>query len=148
MFIKTRKKANVSEFIPKNPGKYVGRYPILVRSSWERLFMQWLDVNEGVKEWSSENIQIHYHDPVQMKTRRYYPDFFMKNQDNTRFLIEIKPSRDTFVPKKRGNMTLHQKVIREQVYLTNQAKFRAAEDYCRKAGMEFCILTEKELFGK
>lgn len=79
MFIKTRQNKNTSEFVPKNPRKYIGRYPILARSSWERMFAQWLDLQESIIKWSSESIQIRYFDPVQQKIRRYYPDFFFGN---------------------------------------------------------------------
>ena len=147
MFIKTRKKANVSEFIPKNPGKYVGRYPILVRSSWERMFAQWLDLTESIVKWSSESIQILYFDPVLQKRRRYYPDFFFATKDGNKYITEIKPKKD-IVFSKKGKVDAVKKFMREKVCITNQAKFKAAEDYCRKAGFKFKILTETELFNK
>jgi len=111
------------------------------------MFAQWLDLTESIIKWSSESIQINYYDPVQGKVRRYYPDFFFEVRDGKRFIIEVKPKRDMVLAKK-GKINKAQKMMREQVYLTNQAKFRAAEDYCKKAGFEFKILTEKELFNK
>jgi hypothetical protein len=147
MFIKTRVNDNTSEFRPTNPQKYIGRFPILIRSSWERMFAQWLDLTPSVIKWSSESIQIPYYDPVQRKKRRYYPDFYFEVQGGKRYIIEVKPKRDIILSKK-GRLNKAQKMMREQVYTTNQAKFRAAEDYCKKAGVEFKILTEKELFNK
>ena len=46
---------------PKNVSKYVGDpEKIIYRSSWERKFMIWLDLNDSVLEWSSEPIAIKY----------------------------------------------------------------------------------------
>lgn len=141
---------NISQFIPKNPKKYIGSYPILCRSTWERMFYQWCDVNNLIVKWSSENIAIRYWDPVQQRTRRYYPDAYIKilnkNNDCDEYIIEIKPAKETKPPVKRGRMT--EKTFRWQqaVWATNQAKFKAAREYCQKLGMNFKILTEKQLF--
>jgi hypothetical protein len=37
-------------------------------------------------------------------------------------------------------------IIREQTFLINRAKFKAAEEYCKKLGMKFVVITEKDLF--
>ena len=145
----TRK--NIGQYIPKNPNKYVGQYPIVVRSTWERKFCQWLDVNFTVLEWSSENIVVPYYDPVRMKYRRYFPDFWMKikNKDDTidKYIVEIKPLSECAPPKK-GRKTAKTLRLQEATYLTNQAKFRAADGYCQKMGYKFKIMTERELFNK
>jgi len=39
-------------------------------------------------------------------------------------------------------------LMQESTYLTNQAKFKAARQYCDKLGYNFRIITEKQLFGK
>ena len=145
-FIK-RKKNNQGQFIPRFPEKYKGRYPIVVRSSWERLFCQWLDSNEGILEWSSEGICIPYYDPVQMKKRRYYPDFWIKT-NRGKFLVEVKPYKEIKPPSKRGNKTTKTKIHQEATYITNIAKWKAAEQYCKKMNLQWKILTEKELFKK
>ena len=145
-FIKSRNRKNIKEYIPKNPQYYKGRYPICCRSNWEYRFCQWLDVNPNVAEWSSEGISIHYYDPVQMKKRRYYPDFLIKNIDGQRFLIEIKPHRETKPPSKQGRKSKKTQLYQEATYLTNKAKFEAAERYCNKMNWKFKLITEKELF--
>jgi hypothetical protein len=148
-YIKRRRK-NVGEFIPKTPGKYIGEYPILVRSSWERMFFQWCDRNNAVKKWASENIAIPYYDPTTLHhgkpaLRRYYPDVYME-VGGKRYLVEIKPLRETRPPRrgKKSANTLMERTIR---YKRNAAKFKAASAYCKKLGMEFKVLTEKELFN-
>ena len=152
MSIKFFTKKNVGQFIPKNARKYCGSYPILIRSSWERMFCQWLDITPSVIEWSSENIYIKYYDPVQGRTRRYYPDFYMmvSEPDNKyrRYIVEIKPHREISPPRKttkKSNKTLR---YQQATYLTNQAKFEAADEYCKKIGMKFKIITEQQLFNK
>ena len=144
-----RKNKNVTEFIPSRPGKYIGKYPIISRSSWERMFMQYCDLTRDILEWSSENIAIPYYDPVKQRNRRYYPDFWVKIQERNRinrYIIEIKPERETRPPLKRGKKT--RKTLRTQqlTYLTNKAKWKAAEQYCRKLRFGFKILTERNLF--
>lgn len=150
-FVKRKKNKNSGTFTPKNPQKYKGSYPIVIRSQWERLFCQWLDANEYVISWSSENIVIPYYDPVQMKRRRYFPDFWMKVRTANgieQYVIEIKPRKETRPPTKRGKKSKKTQLYQEATYLTNQAKFEAAQKYCRKMGYNWKILTERELFGK
>jgi hypothetical protein len=136
------------QFIPKNPKKYIGKYPIIVRSSWERTFCQWLDNNEGVVAWASESIVIPYFDPVKGKKRRYYPDFYLKTKNGDDFIVEIKPYKETKPPTKRGKKSTKTMLYEEKTWLTNKAKWDAAINWCERMGMKFQIHTEKSLFGK
>lgn len=150
--MKQKKGKNVSQFIPKNSKKYKGSYPCLIRSSWERMYAQFLDMTPSIVEWSSENIHIKYYDPVQQRTRRYYPDFYQRvlDQDGKykEYIVEIKPAKETKPPRKTGKKS--NKTLRHQyaTWQTNQAKFEAAGEYCDKIGMKFKIITENELFNK
>ena len=141
-----------SQFIPKNAVKYTGSYPINIKSSWERSFAQWLDLNESVISWSSENISIKYFDPVLNKVRRYYPDFFFKTIDKDNnlksYLVEVKPNKETKPPTKSGRKSVKTIVHQENTYYTNMAKFDAASLFCKKMGYQFKLITEKELFRK
>ena len=59
-------------------------------------------------------------------------------------MIEIKPSRQCRKPKTPKRKT--KAFMRESVeYIKNQAKWNAAKQYCDDNGMEFKIITEKEL---
>ena len=97
-----------SIFTPTFPQKYEGQYPIIAKSSWERSFMQWCDMNNDILRWSSETIVIPYFDTLKNKNRRYYPDFMIEviNKDNkkTIWVVEIKPYKETLylitIPKK------------------------------------------------
>jgi hypothetical protein len=137
-------------YSPRNLEKYVGQYPIVCRSSWEYRYCEWLDANPSVLEWSSESHCIRYIDPLQMKkTRRYYPDYyvcFKTPQGKKRFIVEVKPDKETKPPPKKSKASAKTKQIWMQTYLINKAKFEAAREYSRKMGFEFRVLTEKQLF--
>jgi len=138
--------------VPKFATKYIGKYPIYFRSSWEESFARWLDYNENVIKWSSERHAIHYYDPMQSKTRRYFPDFYakIKNKSNKyiEYIIEIKPKKETKPPRKSNKQSKKTKLYQEATYITNTAKFDAAEKYCRKFGYHFKIVSEDILFKK
>ncbi len=112
--------------------------------------MQFCDIDNDILSWSSENIAIPYYDPVRQRYRRYYPDFWVKIQEQNgsinKYVIEVKPERETRPPLKRGRKT--RKTLRTQqlTYLTNKAKWEAAVQYCRKMKYGFKILTERNLF--
>ena len=132
------------KFRPKVPSKYVGDTSnIVYRSSWEYKFMKWCDHNSHVQEWGSEEIFIPYVSPIDNKRHKYYPDFYVK-ANNKKYIVEVKPSKQTKEPTKRKKVT---KGYLQEVFTwgVNQAKWKAAEEFCRDYGMEFMIITEKEL---
>ena len=152
MIKRGRKNRNLGQFIPRFPNKYTGRYPIIVRSSWERMMCQWLDCNNEVTKWSSEGHVIHYYDPIQQKRRRYFPDFFAvilnKRKEPVKYIIEVKPKRETKPPVKTRGQSKKTQLYQEATWVTNQAKFDAAKQYCNKLGYRFKLLTENEMFGR
>ena len=144
---------NCSNFIPITPNKYIGRYPIICRSQWERSFCVWIDKNPSVVEWSSESIKIGYYDPITKKRRTYYPDYYVvikdKNNIIVEYVIEVKPYKDTIPPTdKNQRKSQKTRLYESKAWATNRAKWRSAESYCNKMGFIWTILTEKELFGK
>jgi len=134
---------------PKNPQKYVGdANNIVYRSSWECRVMTWLDNNNDILSWASEELIIPYVSPVDGRTHRYFPDFVIKvktRDGKTRtMVIEVKPERQTLAPEKKKRVTKH--YINEVVtYGINTAKWKAAEEFCLDRGWEFKIITEKHL---
>ena len=144
------------QYIPINMEKYCGKYPIYIKSSWEEKFCKWLDYNKDVIEWSSESIRISYVDPtkgkngyldnISGKNRVYYPDFYCKYRNGKKYVIEIKPEKHTRRPSKKGKKSKKTILERERIFLINNAKFEAAKNWCKKMGMNFVILTEKQLF--
>ena len=127
-----------------NPRKYKGdARNVVYRSSWEYKFMQWCDSHPSVEEWASEEIIIPYISPVDGKRHRYFPDFYVK-VGNKKYIAEVKPSYQTKEPKTQKRNT--KKYISEvMTYAVNQAKFKAADEFCKDHGWEFMIVTEKEL---
>jgi hypothetical protein len=134
-------------FNPSNKEKYKGTFPILYRSSYEIKFMRWCDHNPAVVSWGSESIIIPYQNPLTGRVSRYFVDsnITLKTKDGSfkKFLIEIKPSIQTLPPKPGKNTNA---MLRRQAeYVKNRAKWQAAEQWCKKKGYEFTILTEKHL---
>ena len=136
-------------YYPSFPRKYKG-YPtnIIYRSLWERKFMVYCDKNTKILEWGSEEIALPYISPHDSRVHRYFPDFYIKVQEKTgkikRYLIEVKPLKQTTKPKKPKRQT--KGYIREAFeYARNQAKWKAAREYCADRMWEFKVITEKEL---
>src|ERR1039457_3713294 len=88
-----------SIFKPKFPQKYIGKHLPIARSSWETVFMMFLDVHPSVLQWASESIRIPYRDPLTNKQKGYFPDFFMVYVDAAgekhAEIIEVKPKNQT-----------------------------------------------------
>ena len=137
------------KYYPSFPRKYKGDPTnIIYRSFWERKFMVYCDKNAKILEWGSEEIALPYISPHDSRVHRYFPDFYIKVQENTgkvkRYLIEVKPLKQTVKPKKPKRQT--KGYIREAFeYARNQAKWKAAREYCADRMWEFKVITEKEL---
>ena len=136
-------------FSPKNPGKYKGDPTgIIYRSLWERKLMVYLDENKSVIQWSSEEIAIPYISPLDNRYHRYFPDFYVKAVDKdgkiVEQLLEVKPRKETIEPKKKSRIT-KQYITEVTTWGKNQAKWKAAEEYCLDRGWQFKLITEKEL---
>ena len=130
---------------PTNPKKYVGDTKMIVyRSLLERRFMRYCDLNEDILFWASEELPVRYYSPLDKKWHRYFPDFVVKTVNNHKYMIEIKPSRQVGKPKPPKKKT--KSYMRESFeYIKNQAKWNAAKAYCEDNGMQFKIITEKDL---
>lgn len=137
------------KYSPKNIHKYKGDYRnIVYRSSWELKFMKYCDMRPNVLEWGSEEIVIPYRSPLDNRIHRYFVDFYVKIQDSsgniTKYLIEIKPSKQTVAPKKPQRQTKSY-IYEVTEYVKNQAKWKAAKEFCDDRMWKFKILTESEL---
>jgi len=140
---------NKGFFKPKYPQKYKGNpTEIIYRSSWECRVMSFLDSNPSVVQWSSEEIIIPYLSPIDRKVHRYFPDFYIKVKDKNgkikEMIWEIKPKKQSSQPKKQSRIT--QKYINEVVtWGINEAKWKAAQEYCLDRGWQFKVLTEEDI---
>ena len=132
------------KYRPSYPKKYKGDPSnIIYRSSWEYKFMKWCDYTTSVQEWVSQEIIIPYISSVDGKRHRYFPDFYVKIQ-NRKYLVEVKPFKQTLEPKTQKRNT--KRYINEVVtYHVNKAKWKAATEFCADRRIEFKIITEDEL---
>jgi len=127
-----------------NPIKYVGKSNIVtVRSSLELKYIIFLDTNDRVLEWSSEDKIFNYKDLLG-KNHRYYIDFWLKyiNNDGIVFekFVEIKPYYQTIPPKQT-----YSRYSKAQ-WVQNNLKWQAVKDYCLlNENVKFEIVTEKNL---
>jgi hypothetical protein len=139
---------NQGVFTPKNPTKYVGTYPIIFRSAWELTFMNTCDNHPNIQQWSSESIKIPYQHPLTGRWHQYIPDFFVifvdKNGRKRGEILEIKPASQN----PRNPVAVQKAKTRkaQEILLVNQAKWIAAEAWCKKQGIVFRIMTQEQLY--
>jgi hypothetical protein len=136
--------AHQARFIPKNPEKYGGDpSKIFARSSWEIHVMKFLDSNPAVLKWASEEFSIPYIKPTDGRVHKYYPDFVVvyrdKNGGVRKEILEVKPLKESLAEKAKS---IHDKVA----LAINVAKWNAAEEFAKRNGMSFRVLTEQSLF--
>ena len=123
------------------------------RSSWEQRLMAMLDNNANIIRWGFENIIIPYMN-FDGKQHRYIMDFYCeifqgKDKPIKKLLIEVKPLQQTQPPKKpkiNNRKAMNRFMYESKTYVTNQNKWKATKQFCKKNNMEFKIMTEKDLF--
>ena len=138
------------KYFPRHPKKYKGNPTnIVYRSSWEKKFMNWCDLNESVSEWQSEEFFIPYRSPIDGRVHRYFPDFFVKYRDangkRRTMVVEVKPKKETKMPITNPKRRTKSWAYSVRTYAVNQAKWKAAKEFCKDNNYEFKIMTEHEL---
>lgn len=139
-------------FKPQHPEKYRGDPTnIVYRSGWEKRVMDWCDTNKSVISWSSEEIVIPYKSPIDNRYHRYFVDFYVEAYDNEGvkqvYLLEVKPKGQTQEPIPQKKKT-RRYISEVYTWGINQAKWKAAEEYCKDRGWTFRLITETDLFKK
>jgi len=142
-------KSYKGRYQPSFPQKYKGDpTKIIYRSLWERKFMRYCDLNENILEWGSEEIALPYISPLDNRVHRYYPDFYIKVKESNgkikKYIIEIKPKKQTVEPQKKKNITKGY-LYEVTEWAKNQAKWKVAKEFCKDRLWEFKILTEDDL---
>jgi len=138
------------KYRPIHPDKYKGDpSQIYYRSSWERTFSKWCDLNENVVSWQSEEKCLWYFDPVSKKKRRYFPDYIIRVRESDGLIVtrmvEIKPHKQVVGPPKNPKRKTKSWLTQVHTYVTNMAKWQAAREVCEDRGWQFVIITEYEL---
>jgi hypothetical protein len=137
------------KFSPKNVNKYLGDPTnIWYRSLWERRVMMHLDNNPNVVEWSNEEIVIPYLSPVDNRWHRYFPDFFVRTRNKNGLLeamiLEVKPKKQSMPPQPKKRVT-KQYINEVMTWGINEAKWKAAVEYCKDRKWAFKVITEEDL---
>jgi hypothetical protein len=137
-------------FKPKNPQKYKGDPTgIIYRSLLERRFMVYCDTNSAILEWNSEEVVVPYRSPLDNRWHRYFVDFWIRYKDRNgtirASLIEVKPHKQTLEPSKLIGKPTRRYLNEVMTWGVNQAKWKAATEYCLDRNWEFKLLTEKQL---
>jgi hypothetical protein len=139
-----------SRYKPEYPRKYKGDpNNIICRSSWERKFCRWCDLNENILEWGSEEFCVPYRSPIDKRVHRYFPDFIIKVREQTgeikRYVIEVKPKKQTRPPVQTTKKRTKTYINEVKTYAVNEAKWKAADEWCKDRLLEFKIITEDQL---
>lgn len=141
-------------FKPQNSQKCLNKENIVYRSGLERKLMLVLDKNPNVVQWSSEKVIIPYKHPVKSaqsgtpQYARYFVDFYMKlkvGEVVKEYLVEVKPERQCSSPTNHGNKKRTTLLYENLQWAINQAKWEAAESYCKKKNYKFLIINEKNI---
>jgi CRISPR/Cas system CMR-associated protein Cmr5 small subunit len=140
---------NKRKYTPIYPEKYAGDHTnIIMRSSWETRFASWCDRNPSIIKWNSEETVIPYRCPTDNNIHRYFVDFKIQVKSKEgllrTYLVEVKPAKQTIPPVFPGKKT-QRYLVESLTFMKNQAKWKAANEYCKDRGWEFKIITEHEL---
>lgn len=133
-------------FKPINPKKYAGDVNnIIFRSGWEFQLMTKFDTLDSVLTWNSEGLVIPYRSPLDGRVHRYFPDFLIKVKDRAgvvkTWLLEVKPHAQTQL--RETNRNTRKFLVEAATYAVNQAKWKAADEFCKDQGWTFQVITEK-----
>lgn len=115
----------------------LSRDRIIYRSSYELKFITWLENSDKVKRWGSECMKIPYL-WVDGSTHSYFPDYVVEMESGEIMLVEIKPYNQTHKP-------LNENCWGAKEYAKNMCKWKAAQEFCKKKGYTFKVLTEKTI---
>lgn len=152
---KRNKKFYQGFYVPKNPNKYIGKIDnIIYRSGLELKLFRWADNSPNVLEWNSEEIIVPYEDSIQRKPngekkwRKYYIDAYVKIQEGDiikKYLVEVKPWKQTQEPKATKGKKKSNLLYEQVAWKNNCDKWAFAREFAKKHGMEFIIITDKDL---
>lgn len=133
-----------SYYTPVNPQKYVGKYPIHARSSWETRVMMMFDTNPNILSWASESLKIPYQNPFTGKYTVYVPDFVVTyvdaNGNQKAEIVEVKPAKETFLEQAKSQRS-------KAAVALNTYKWAAAHAFAKHHGMQFRVMTETNIFN-
>ena len=129
----------------RNPKKYKGNASsVHYRSNWEKQCFIWLDGNEGVQWWNSEEFVVPYYYDVDKSWHRYFVDLTVKWKNGKTTLVEVKPKKQTQPPKTKTPKS-KRSLNEAYTWIKNNNKWKAADRVAKDNGWEFVIWTEDDL---
>ena len=143
----------VGRYILKNPQKYMGNLgsALIYKSRNELIVFNKMDNDPNVVRWGYEILEIPYFCQIDKKIHKYRTDIYCEIKQGNQLLkcvIEVKQSEDLKTPN-RPSLTNHKSMQRYnysmRTYIINMNKWKAAVDFCKKAGFKMMFLTEKDL---
>ena len=136
-----------SKYTPIYPSKYQGNTKhIICRSSWERKFCQWCDMNNSIISWASEEFSIPYVSPKDNRVHKYYPDYLIKVREKNdmikTYVVEVKPYKQTRPPKTPKRKT--KSYLTECVtYAVNQQSGKQQKSFVRIIALNLKLSQKK-----
>lgn len=131
---------------PTHKEKCLNKEPVVYRSMLECRAMRFFDNSANVIKWGSEIVIIPYKKFDRMA--RYFVDIYaeMKIGDQIKkFIFEIKPFSQTKEPVASNRKKQSTILYENKQYAINTAKWEAATKFATLKGMEFGLLTEKNI---
>jgi hypothetical protein len=108
-----------------------------------------LDNHPDVLSWGSEEVIIPYRSPIDNRIHRYFPDFVVtminKHGKKETKLLEIKPLSQTKPPVIAEGKKSRRYIQEVMTWGVNEAKWKAAIEFCKDRGWTFQVITEREL---
>jgi hypothetical protein len=131
----------------KKPEKYLGDPDkVVYRSGWERTAFRWVEANPNITGWAAEEVVIPYRCATDNRMHRYFIDLYFETTDGRKFLIEIKPDKQT-KPPVPGKRRTKKYITESLTYAKNKSKWNAATEFAADNGCSFVIWTEKTMKG-
>jgi len=92
---------------------------------------------------------IPYAHPTKKKICRYLPDFYVKIKERSgrvvQYIIEVKPQKEANKPNNSKRKKPATRLYEKLTYVQNVAKWQSAQDFAKRNGMVFKVITENEL---
>jgi hypothetical protein len=135
-------------YTPQFPEKWLNPDKIQYLSLWERRTFKFLENHPNVSKIGYETIKIPYYDAIENKDRMYFMDLEVHFKSGKKYLIEIKPHKQTIPPEQRNKKGIRKNVQLSEMllYKKNISKWKSAEKFSKDYGYIFEIWTEKKLF--
>ena len=139
------KKTYSGKYTVKKRKKYRGNPDdVTYRSNWEKQSFIWLEGNDDVEWWNSEELIIPYYYEVDKRRHKYHVDLLVKWKNGKTLLVEVKPKKQCQPPKVKKPKS--KRSLNEAfAWVMNCNKWEAADKVAKDNGWEFVIWTEDEL---